>query len=84
MKLKKIIAAFIVGSLLTAGLAFGAEKKKDAAPADAKVAGCCAKAAKDGKACTHECCAAAAKEGKNCEKCGGSGKAAAKKMAPKS
>ena len=82
MKLKKIIAAFIVGSLLTAGLAFAAEKKKDAAPAAAKIAGCCAKAAKDGKACGHECCVTAAKEGKNCEKCGGSGKAEVKKPAP--
>ena len=76
MKLKKIIAAIFVGALLTAGLAFAAETKKDAA---AKVANCCAKAAKDSKACGHECCIAAAKEGNNCEKCGGSGKAEVKK-----
>jgi len=35
--------------------------------------GCCKKAEKAGKACTHECCVKAAKDGKYCEKCGGSG-----------
>ena len=74
MKLNKMIVALVVGSLLATGLAFGAEKAKEA-----KVANCCAKASKDDKACGHECCVAAAKEGKNCEKCGGSGALAAKK-----
>ena len=66
--MKKTIVALIVSSILTAGLVFAAETK-----AEAKQAGCCAKAAKDGKACAHECCVTAAKAGKNCEKCGGSG-----------
>ena len=76
MKLKKTIAALLVGALLTAGLAFAAEAKKEVA---AKAAACCATAAKDGKTCGHECCIAAAKAGNNCEKCGGSGKAEVKK-----
>ena len=66
--MKKSIVALIVGSMLAAGALFAAEGKEKA-----KAAGCCAKAAKDGKTCTHECCVAAAKDGKNCEKCGGSG-----------
>jgi predicted nucleic acid binding AN1-type Zn finger protein len=70
MKLKKTIAAVVIGSFLAVGLAFAAEGKKEA-----KVAGCCAKASKDGKACTHECCVTASKAGKNCEKCGGAGEA---------
>jgi hypothetical protein len=78
MKLKNTIAAFVAVSLLAAGVAFAAEGKKEA-----KVAGCCAKAAKDGKACGHECCVAAAKAGKNCEKCGGSGDLAKKPEAKK-
>ena len=72
MKLKNTLVALIIGSLLTAGLVFAADAKKD----DAHAAKCCAKADKDGKACDHECCAAAAKDGKNCEKCGGAGKIA--------
>ncbi|MBI5771124.1 MAG: hypothetical protein HZA93_25335 [Verrucomicrobia bacterium] len=78
MKLKKTIVALIIGSFLAAGLAFAAEGKKEA-----KVAGCCAKASKDGKACGHECCVTAAKAGKNCEKCGGSGALAKKAEAKK-
>ena len=76
MKINKTLIAFLVASLLTVGLAFAGEAKAAAA----KVAGCCAKAAKENKACTHgECCVAAAKAGNNCEKCGGSGKAEVKK-----
>ncbi len=70
-------------SVLACGLVFAAEAAKDtaapAAPAEAKVAGCCTKAAKDGKACSHGCCVEAAKAGKNCEKCGGSGAVATEK-----
>ena len=69
MKLQKTIIALAVGSLLSVGVAIAGDAKNDAA----KAAKCCAKAAKDGKTCTHECCIAAAKDGKNCEKCGGSG-----------
>ncbi len=75
MKLRNTLIALVAGSLLTLGTAFAADTKTDAA----KVANCCAKAAKDGKACGHECCIAAAKDGKNCEKCGGSGKLEVKK-----
>jgi hypothetical protein len=60
----------MVASMFAASFAFAADEKKEVS----KQAGCCAKAEKDGKACTHECCVAAAKEGKNCEKCHGSGK----------
>jgi hypothetical protein len=35
--------------------------------------GCCKKAQKADKECTHKCCVDAAKDGKWCEKCGGSG-----------
>lgn len=80
MKLQKTIASVIAGSFLLAGLAFAAPDAKPAA-AEAHASKCCAKAAKDGKTCTHECCAAAAKEGKNCEKCGGAGKIADNKKA---
>jgi len=79
MKLKNTLVALIVGSLLTAGVAFGASEPAK----EAKAAACCAKAVKDGKTCTHECCIAAAKAGMNCEKCGGSGKAEVKKPATK-
>jgi hypothetical protein len=72
MKSPKSIVALFVLSLLATGISFAQEAKKEA-PAS-KQAGCCAKAEKDGKACTHECCAAAAKDGNNCETCKGSGK----------
>jgi len=79
MKLRNTLIALVASSLLTAGVAFAADTKADVA----KVANCCAKAAKDNKTCTHECCIAAAKEGKNCEKCGGSGKIEAHKAEAK-
>ena len=75
MKLRNTLIALVAGAFLTVGVAFAADTKTETA----KVANCCAKAAKDGKTCTHECCIAAAKEGKNCEKCGGSGKMETKK-----
>ena len=77
MKIHKALLAFAIGSFLSLGLAHAADAKKDAA--ESKVSKCCAKAAKEGKACGHECCAAAAKDGKNCEKCGGAGAIEAKK-----
>ena len=70
MKSSKILLPFFVASMFVATFAFAGE---------AKQAACCAKAAKDGAACTHGCCVTAAKDGKNCEKCGGSGEIAAKK-----
>lgn len=79
MKIHKTLLALAIGSVLSFGLAYAADAKKDAAAPAAKVAGCCAKSAKDGKACGHECCVAAAKDGKNCAKCGGAGAVEAKK-----
>ena len=76
MKSSKIL--FVLAAMIGATVAFAAEVKKETATA-AKVAGCCVKAEKDGKACGHACCVAAAKDGKNCEKCGGSGAIVAKK-----
>jgi hypothetical protein len=75
MKSLRTLRLIAVVSFASLGLAFAAEAKKDA-PA-AKTANCCARAAKDGKTCTHECCVTAAKEGKNCATCGGSGEVAA-------
>jgi hypothetical protein len=69
----KSLITFAIVSLFTAGLVFAAADK--AAPA-AKVAPCCTKAQKEGKACTHECCVKAAKNGDNCAKCKGAGKIA--------
>lgn len=70
MKLIKALAVMAIAvSLIT--VANAADEKKADAP-KGKVAGCCAKAAKEGKKCEHECCVKAAKEGKNCEKCKGS------------
>ena len=68
--LKFVLAA---GALaIGAALVHAADTKPAPAPApEAKPAGCCAKAAKDGKACEHPCCAAAKKDGKNCDRCGG-------------
>lgn len=68
--LRLIIALGVVGFVVSAR---AADEKKEA-PAD-KPAKCCAKAAADGKECTHGCCVEAAKAGNNCEKCGGHGKA---------
>ena len=63
--------------ILAIVLAFGysVSRAEDPKPAAGTPSKCCAKAAKDGKACDHECCAAAAKEHKNCEKCGGTNEA---------
>ncbi len=79
MKSSKILAALVAASVLAVGLAFAADTK---APA-AKVAGCCAKAQADGKACSHGCCVEAAKGGDNCTKCGGAGKVEKKAEAKK-
>ena len=73
----KSIIALAVLSLCAASLTFAADDNKTTP--ESKPAKCCVKAAKEGKACTHECCVAAAKEGKNCEKCGGSGEIEKKK-----
>lgn len=70
MKFVKVLAAVAFAVALSASLAIAADKEAKKTP-PGKLGGCCAKAAKDGKACTHECCVAAAKDGKNCEKCGG-------------
>ena len=76
MKSFKIL--FVIAALVSAGFV-SAEEGKAAPAAESHKAKCCAKAEKDGKACTHECCAEAAKAGKNCEKCGGTNAPAAKK-----
>jgi hypothetical protein len=75
MKSLKSLVAFV--ALFAAGAVFAAEKT------GGKPAGCCAKAAKEGKACTHSCCVEAAKAGNNCTKCGGSGKAETQKGSKK-
>ena len=75
-KSSKSIIALIALSLASAGFVFGAA-------AESKVAGCCAKAAGEGKKCSHECCVAAAKEGNNCTKCKGAGKIEKKAEAKK-
>lgn len=78
MKKIRSLTALAVASLFLAGFAFAADKK-EAAKSEAKVAGCCAKATKEGKTCSHGCCVEAAKGGQNCAKCGGSGALEAKK-----
>ena len=80
MNKRKSFLALVVIAFVAAGLAFAAEGEKKA---EAKVAGCCAKAKADGKSCTHACCVEAAKEGKNCAKCGGSGDLAKEKKKKK-
>lgn len=69
MKFVKVLAAVAFAVALSASLALAADKDKKNPPG--KVAGCCAKAAKDGKTCDHPCCVEAAKNKKNCEKCKG-------------
>jgi len=67
MKLIKALAVMAIAvSLISVA---SAEDKKDAPKG--KVAGCCKKAAAEGKKCEHACCVEAAKAGKNCEKCKG-------------
>lgn len=44
-----------------------------ASVAQAGPGGCCKKAQKGGKDCTHGCCVKAAKDGKWCANCGGEG-----------
>lgn len=68
MKLPQFLLAFASASVIAVGLAFADPAKP--APAGTK-GGCCVKAEKDGKTCSHPCCVEAAKAGKNCEKCGG-------------
>ena len=71
MKFVKILTAVAFAVALTASLAIAADKKDEKKAPPGKVAGCCAKAAKDGKTCEHPCCVEAAKDHKNCEKCKG-------------
>lgn len=76
MKALKLSVALF--TILAAGLT-------GALAAESKPAPCCAKAAQQGKTCTHACCVEAAKLGYHCVKCNGSGKIPAKdpKSAPK-
>lgn len=74
MKFVKVLVAVAFAVALTASLAIAADKEKAKNP-PGKVAGCCAKAAKDGKTCDHACCVEAAKDKKNCEKCKGTNEA---------
>lgn len=76
-KSSKSLFALIAFSLATAGYVFAADKVEN------KVAGCCAKAAGEGKVCAHACCVEAAKAGDNCTKCKGSGKIMKKSEAKK-
>lgn len=78
MKSPKSILALVVLALLSTGLAFAGDDKKES-----KQAGCCAKAEAKGEKCGHGCCAEAAKDGNNCEKCKGSGKIEKKEEAKK-
>jgi len=71
MKFVKVLAAVAFAVALSTTLALAADKAADKKAPPGKVAGCCAKAAKDGKACDHACCVEAAKGNKNCEKCKG-------------
>ncbi len=71
MKFVKVLAAVAFAVAISASLALAADKDKKADHPPGKVAGCCAKAAKDGKTCDHPCCVEAAKNKKNCEKCKG-------------
>ena len=70
MKFIKVLTALAFAVALSTSLALAAEKEKAKTP-PGKVAGCCVKAAKDGKECSHPCCVEAAKDKKNCEKCKG-------------
>jgi hypothetical protein len=76
--MKSFKVLFVLVALVSASFAF-AEETKSAPAAESHKGKCCAKAEKEGKACTHECCVEAAKAGKNCEKCGGTNAPAAKK-----
>jgi hypothetical protein len=76
--MKSFKVLFVIAALVGAGFV-RAEETKAAPAAEPHKGKCCAKAEKDGKACTHECCAEAAKAGKNCEKCGGTNAHEAKK-----
>ena len=78
MKFVKVLAAVAFAVALSTTLALAADKEAKKAP-PGKVAGCCAKAAKDGKTCDHPCCVEAAKDHKNCEKCKGTNKVEDKK-----
>lgn len=71
MKFVKVLTAVAFAVALSACLVLAAEGDKKKAAPPGKVGGCCAKAAKDGKTCSHACCVEATKSGKNCEKCGG-------------
>ncbi len=73
MKLPKLFVSVVVALLLSAGLALAANDAPKTA--EAKKAGCCVKAEKEGKACGHACCVEAMEAGKNCERCGGAGMA---------
>ena len=80
MKFVKVLVAVAFAVALTASLAIAADKKDEKKAPPGKVAGCCAKAAKDGKACDHgPCCVEAAKNNKNCEKCKGTNEEPKKK-----
>ena len=81
MKSLRSIITLVVLSLLTAGLTYASNDKKEAQAS--KPAGCCAKSDAKGEKCGHGCCTEAAKDGNNCEKCNGSGKIEKKEEAKK-
>lgn len=72
--MKKIPLLVIVSALIfSAGVSFGADRKKKASEPAAKPAPCCAKAWAEGRDCPRSCCQEAAAKGRNCKKCGGVG-----------
>jgi hypothetical protein len=73
-KFSNSLLALAVASLFSASVMFAAAEKSS----ESKVAGCCTKAAAEGKTCAHACCVENAKAGNNCTKCGGAGKIAKK------
>ena len=82
-----LVAGIAALALLGGGIWWKAQPEKSSSVDDlqkskippGKVAGCCAKAAKDGKTCGHACCVDAAQANKNCEKCTGTNEEPKKK-----
>lgn len=74
--MKKLTPLFVL-ALACASFAFAADtakpETKEAPAKEAthkfKAGGCCDKAEKAGKKCSHACCEKAEKDGKVCEKC---------------
>lgn len=61
--MKKVLSLLAVTALVASTALMGADEKKY------KEGGCCAKAKKAGKVCSHPCCVEAEKKGEVCKKC---------------